>query len=308
MKSLGKYFKIIRQRPQIIPRALRGLVRATLLRQPALRGVELAVTYRCQARCAKCSAVSFERPGVPEMSLPQIRDAVRQIVSTGAVLIDITGGEPLLRADIVDIARIVGRMPVIGSLASNALLLNNSLAQDLRGAGISVMQFGISSPDAEEHDREIGRPGSFQKLLAAIELAKSRGIEVLLNAVITREVLHSVRMRQLADLAIQFRCFLSLVLPAPVGRWRNAPVTLTSDDYAILRRWLRYPFITMDTESCYRGGCPAGSEKIYISAYGDVYPCPFIQHRVGNIFETGLRELWNKTAAASYARCVNIGP
>ena len=304
-----KYIALASRKPAIAFPAIKGMIKTNVFGKKVLRGAEIAVTYRCQAHCSKCSCRTLVDGRRQEMTRGSIIAVCREMVGLGCIFINVTGGEPLLRADIADIVADLSRMPVIVSLATNGLLLDDALFERLKHAGLDVIQFGISSSSAAEHDRETGIEGSFDTLLSRIRRAKGLNIEVLLNVVVTKEVLNSRRLKDLAQIASENACFLSLVLPAQVGGWRHDPVMLDQKDYSLVKQWLKKKFITMDTETCYRKGiCPAGTEKVYISPYGDLYPCPFIHHKSGNLLELSFSRLWKQMHQNQYHQCVNVRP
>jgi len=303
-----RYIKLAKQKPAIIKRGVKAMFMANLLKKPVLRGADIAVTYKCQAHCKKCSTKALIDSSRQEMTLAQITGISREIIGLGGILINLTGGEPLLREDILDIVESLQRMPALVSLSSNGLPLNEKILKSLRKAGLNVIQIGLSSPIAEEHDQELGVPGGFNQAIYSIKEAKRLGIEVLINAVITQKVLYSKRMEGLAQIAKENNSFLSLIFPAQVGGWQGEKVELEQKDYDLLKRkWFKYNFITNDTKTCYRKKkCPAGTEKIYISPYGDLYPCPFIHYKKGNILESGLQSLWQHMHKDVFKGCVNI--
>ncbi len=304
--NLLKYIRLATEKPSCTLRGVLSLVEAHIFNKKVLRGVELAITYKCQARCDKCSCRTMIDNSRAEMTTQQVLYVCKQVTRAGAILINLTGGEPLLRDDIVDIVREINKMPVLISLTTNGLLLERYLGK-LRWAGLNVLQISLNSPFEEEHDEQIGVEGSYRKVLAGIKEAKALGIEVLINTVVTREILYSERITELLKLVKKNRCILSLIIPAAVGGWSNKDVSLTEEDYKQIQRLLKYNFVTTDTESCYRGGrCPAGTEKVYISPYGDLYPCPFIQHRYGNVFESNFIELWKGLPGVGSHYCLNI--
>lgn len=307
MNRVKKYLSIICKKPVVVPRIARALAMTYLTGKMQFRGAELAVTYQCQATCDKCSTRSLIQKGRPEMTVEQIAAIANTLARAGAVLIDLTGGEPLLRRDIDDIVCRLSRLPVILSMATNGLLLNEARLRSLRNNGLHVIQFGLSSPDASDHDAILGVPGGFDRIITAIELTRKLGMEVLINTVVTKEMLHSDKLGRLVRWAQGRSCFLSLIMPASVGGWAGRPVSLDKEDYLKIKAWLKQPFVTTDTETCYqKNKCPAGKEKVYISPYGDLYPCPFIQQKAGNLLESDFQKLWRSMQHACYDHCVNV--
>lgn len=308
MNNLFQYIRLARKKPYLILKGINGLLSVNFLNRKAIRGAEIAVTYDCQGKCEKCSCRRLVKKGEKELTLEQILGIGNKIANMGAILINVTGGEPLLRSDILEIVKGMGNMPVLISLTTNGLLLRETMIRDLKRAGLDVIQISLNSPHQIEHDEEIGVEGSYQKVLMGIRKAKDAGIEVIINTVLTRKILHSDRMTKIVDIASKNRSLLSLVLPARVGCWSDKDVSLTADDYKIIEHWLRYKFITNDIKTSYKNGvCPAGREKIYISPYGDVYPCPFIHDRYGNVMDDEIRHIWNKMNSLTNRVCVNVG-
>lgn len=307
--SMLKYIRLIRQKPSVASRGLRALILARYFNRRMLKGAELAVTYRCQGSCRRCSCMHLLQEHRKEMSGGDIYLLSKQITDAGGILINLTGGEPLLRQDLLSIVSRISRLPALISLTTNGLLLTDSLLGDFKKSGLNILQISLSSPLEQEHDSQIGIEGSYKKVLSAIKGARRLGIEVLINTVITRDILYSDRMDKMVSLAAGNDCFLSLVFPARVGGWQDEDVNLKSQDYKNIQKWLKLKFVTSDTESCFvKGRCPAGNEKIYISAYGDVLHCPFIHNKYGNVLEEGLLEVWNGLELATREGCMNIAP
>lgn len=308
MTHLKRYYNIIRKRKRIIPKALRGYALSAFRKRGVFRGAELAVTYDCQAGCPKCSCRSLIDDKRSELSTPEIIKIADEMVANKGILVDLTGGEPLLRKDIVEIVGQLARKPILVSMATNAIGMTPDLMRTLADAGLSVLQFGLASPISEEHDAEVGCKGAFDNIMRSIESANQNGISVLLNVVMTKDILHTERLEILETIAKETGSYISLIYPAPVGGWEgNDTVRLGEADYERINELLKKDYFTTDTVSSYKKGkCPAGSEKIYISPYGDVYPCPFIQQPFGNLRDYSLKKILKNMQAVDHKRCVNI--
>jgi len=302
-----KYLNLIKQKPSILLRGIKYLFLARVLNKRVLRGVELAITYQCFGKCEKCSCFVLKEDNRKEMSKEQILNIADQIVKLGAILINITGGDPLLRNDVLDILFELRKKPVIVSLSTNGLLLTDSLLIKLKNAGLNVIQISLNSPDEKEHDKEIGINGSYKKVIASISKASQLDIEVLINFVVTKEMLYSDKIGKMVDIARRYNSYLSLIFPAQIGGWQKKEVNLNIKDYELVKKWLKLKFVTADTETCYyKGFCPAGIDKAYISPYGDFYPCPFIQKKYGNVLESNFVSLWNNMDLIKHKGCRDI--
>ena len=107
--------------------------------------LRISVTQRCNLNCFYCHGEGEDNPG-EEMSLDQITEIVRCFVDFGVKKIKITGGEPLIRKDIVEIVKIIAQTPGIEdlSLATNGYRLVE-LSQPLKDAGLDRINIGCDS-------------------------------------------------------------------------------------------------------------------------------------------------------------------
>ena len=80
-----------------------------------------------------------------------------------------------------------------------------------------------------------------------------------------------------------------------MGRWEGRDLTLSTDAYRIYLDLLRLPHIRWEGSSNWISeGCPAGAEKIYITPYGDVFPCAILQTSFGNLREQPLDRIYER--------------
>jgi cyclic pyranopterin phosphate synthase len=149
--------------------------------------LRLSLTDRCNFRCSYCS------PAAPEKQEdPLARAEVARVVSIFARLgirrVRLTGGEPTLRRDLVDVVRDVKAAPGIEEIAltTNGQLLA-SLAAPLRDAGVTRLNVSLDTLDPEKLHRIAGRAATLERIVAGIEAARSVGFASLkLNVVVVR--------------------------------------------------------------------------------------------------------------------------
>jgi MoaA/NifB/PqqE/SkfB family radical SAM enzyme len=146
-------------------RALRSGVGALLGEARPLLGT-LIVTYRCDLDCAMCDLPSRgdRRRELDAEGLRGVLDAFRDL---GVLGVGVTGGEPLLRADTVDVIRHGARRGLLMHLNTNGTLVTEETARALADAGLASVNLSLDGPDAETHDRLRGRQGSFARVLLA---------------------------------------------------------------------------------------------------------------------------------------------
>lgn len=146
--------------------------------------VSFEITYSCNARCKHCH---LGGPIPDEVRAEPIRFAER-CLELKPVVAQVSGGEPLLRRDVVEIVRLLkteGRAPVI-VLTTNAALLDLDRYRALREAGVDAFSVSLDYPD-ERHDEFRGIPGLFDKIVHLLEQVQEfddKGIA--LSAVIQR--------------------------------------------------------------------------------------------------------------------------
>ncbi len=270
-------------------------MRLLVLKRPVLRGVEFAVTYRCQSHCTHCLRVSLIDPDRTELSPNEVAVVVDDLLWLGALNINLTGGEPLLREDILDVIAAARPDKCFLTLATNGIELTPAKATQLRNAGVRMLSISIDDPLEQEHDRKRCYPGSYRKAMDALAIAAGAGLKVSVCCILTRDLLEDARIY---DLISQLRGKvqqITLNLPYRVGGWAGSEHTLTEQELKAFRDLLTHPFVRWQGSSGFLGeGCPAGGEKIYITPYGDVFPCACIHASFGNVRDRSVREIYEE--------------
>ncbi|WP_336365979.1 GTP 3',8-cyclase MoaA [Marinobacter sp. C2H3] len=149
--------------------------------------VRLSVTDRCDFRCVYCMAEDMTfLPRQQVLTLEEIARLARNFVALGTRKIRLTGGEPLVRRDILSLVREIGGL----GLRDFAMTTNGSqlpaLADDLRKAGLKRLNISLDSLDPERF-RTLTRTGRLQQVLDGIDAAREAGFEgIKLNAVVMK--------------------------------------------------------------------------------------------------------------------------
>jgi len=131
------------------------------------------VTYRCNAFCEFCHFADHEKyKNTPQAELSDFKSNVEQMSELGVKFIDLTGGEPLLNKNIVEMAEFARSKKMQTSITTNTLLYKK-YAKALKGK-VNLLHFSLDSPDEEEHN-EIRKIDCYNSVLESIEIAKSIG-------------------------------------------------------------------------------------------------------------------------------------
>ncbi len=139
-----------------------------------IRYLRLSVTDQCQLRCVYCMPEKgAEKPGRGQvMSVEECVELCRACAGLGIDKVRITGGEPLVRREIVDICRGIGEIEGIRELCltTNGLLLPR-YARELAGAGVARVNISLDTLDPEKY-RRMTRGGEIEGCFAGLEAAE----------------------------------------------------------------------------------------------------------------------------------------
>lgn len=152
--------------------------------------LRLSVTDRCDLRCAYCIPEGFKDFEEPEhwLNFDEIERLLGLFASLGLKRVRLTGGEPLLRRNIVGLVERVARLPGIEdiSVSTNATQLAG-MASDLKRAGVSRLNVSLDSLRPETVEKINGRP-ALGKILAGLEAGRAAGFApIKVNMVVMRE-------------------------------------------------------------------------------------------------------------------------
>ncbi len=311
---------------------------------------EIAVTYRCNLACRFCYAGCSCRnasgsagvltrmsgnaregtcaPG--EMTAREIEIVLRRIRHEAEVpSVSFTGGEPTVREDLPKLIRSAVRIGLRVNLITNGTLLTQSLARELKRAGLRSAQVSVEGPNAEVHDALTGVEGSFERTIRGIEALKGQGIYVHTHTTINRlNAEHIEGMPALAKSLGLPRLSMNMVMPCgsarPTGhagtedsqpasgqvslRYREIGdlvklVKRTARDTGIEFMWYSpTPYCMFNPIAGGLGGkaCAACDGLLSVAPNGDVLPCSSLADPVGNILHQSFGAVWNSERALYY--------
>lgn len=238
-----------------------------------------SITNRCNLHCKGCYAQAIRGEAPDELSADELRGIVAQADEVGVSFFVIAGGEPLVRPEIIDIARDFPR--VIFLIATNGLLLGDELMDRLERQKNVVPALSIEGNQAETDGRR--GAGVHERLRRKMAELKRRGIFFSLSLTITRENFAVVTERLFVDNAVREGCRLFLFLEYTPIREGTDGWVITDEQrdrmkglVADFRRRFNAVFIAVPWDEEEQGGClAAGRGFVHISATGDLEPCPF---------------------------------
>lgn len=290
---------------------------------PTLRLVAWETTRNCNLSCLHCRASATSGPYSGELDTQAAFNLLDQIAVVGSPIVILTGGEPLLRKDIFDIAAYGTARGMRMVMAPNGTLLNEELAYKLVESGIQRISISLDGADPERHDRFRGVPGAFKSALAGIEHAKKAGIEFQINTTITKTNLDQIPLiLKLAESLGAAAHHIFLLVPTGRGKYivdqeidaqeyektlnwfydqRNRTslqlkATCAPHYYRILRQRAKADGQTVSFEShgldAVTRGCLAGTGFCFISHTGIVQPCGFLDVNCGDVTKEPFDHIW----------------
>ena len=170
------------------------------------------MTRRCNLKCVHCYAKALEEDGSDAISTEQGKAIIDDLSAYGAPVMLFSGGEPLVRKDLVELAHYATGKGMRAVISTNGTLITKEKARDLKSVGLSYV--GISLDGGEEvHDRFRKVPGSFKKALQGIENCQAEGLKVGLRFTINKRNVDEVpKLFDLVrDLEVPRICFYHLV-------------------------------------------------------------------------------------------------
>jgi GeoRSP system radical SAM/SPASM protein len=269
--------------------------------------INWALNNSCNFACRHC--YSRIESG-EELEGAILRDCLKQVAAAGVMAVNFGGGEPLLRADLLELAAHAASLKMRVSMNSNGYLLDRSKALELKQAGFAAVGISLDSHEASVHDRFRGVEGSHGRAVAALGHLKEAGIKTSLSTVIC--TINQDSLDELIDLARRlgvsrlnlhnFKCAghglanrdeLDLSPPqwqafyrrAMAAKGKAGDLELSFDDPVIAS-------LGLPTESPLVKGSVCGKLSLAIKANGDITPCGFIPAVIGNIVRDDLGEIW----------------
>lgn len=279
-----------------------------------LRMVAWEVTRSCNLACRHCRASSQFGPYPDELTTDECFKIIDEIVSFSKPIIILTGGEPLLRKDIFQIAEYGKSKGLTMVMAPNGTLLTAENVQKIIKAGIKRISISLDGPDEVTHDSLRQVPGAFKQACAGIERARKAGLEFQINTTVTKKNIKMLpRIIKLAkELGAKAHHIFLLV---PTGRAKDmTEEELSAREYEETLKLLAQEKKNSSLEikiTCaphfnrillqehavpapvLKGrGCMGGVSFCFISHTGDLQPCGYLEVKCGNVRKEGFKKAW----------------
>ena len=275
-------------------------------------GLLAELTYACPLHCPYCSNPVNLAAYREELTTSQWKRVLAEARELGVLQLHLSGGEPLLRRDIVPIVQSASDLGLYTNLITSAAGLSPRRAEQLRAAGLDHVQISVQADEQARSDRIAGTP-SFERKMAAARLVKKLGWPLTLNVVLHR---HNIdRIARILDLAEELETDrIELANTQYYGwAWRNRSGLLPSQAqleraeavvraaHQRLRGRMEIIYVLPDYYSRYPKPCMGGwgRRQLTVAPNGDVLPCPtahVLPLPRASVREHSLAWIWDQSA------------
>jgi MoaA/NifB/PqqE/SkfB family radical SAM enzyme len=292
------------EKPKFALRLVRNYIQATINPgRPPIRLVDFAISYKCNMSCEHCSSTPLIDATRQELSLADYSLVGRKLRKAGMLVANITGGEPFVHPQLFDIINVLDPSQLLVAIQTNGIAVTEQKLNEAKKLGVTSIGISIDGPAPNIHDSFRNTVNAFEKALKTLEMASKMGFRVGVSYCLTHEKLYSKEREEMIAICRKFGAILNYNLASPIGFWRGKKEGLISqkDRKFLLQTLKENPDTKTDLETTYfRRGCSAIKEKFYITAYGDVMPCPFIQVSFGNIRTDDIETIRNRAFRYKY--------
>jgi MoaA/NifB/PqqE/SkfB family radical SAM enzyme len=294
---------------------------AKVRQEHRLLSVHWELSHRCSERCRHCF-LAVRRPGdrgaqARELTTAEGLALLDAIADLGALYVTFSGGEPLLRPDLLTLAAHARHRRLALRLYTNGQAVTPAFAAAFAALYPLAVAVSLYSTDPAIHDRLTSLPGSWTASVAALRLFAAQGVHTIVKTPLL--ALNAGEYDALADLAASLSAGFEAdpivtgrIAGPPAGR--DAPLVLRmSDDQfaAVLRRRPNPPCCPAACTTATSSGaasatppmgqgpqlCAIGRSSLTVDPYGRVLPCVEVRRPVGSVRRRSLAAIWHDTVA-----------
>ncbi|MDR4509908.1 MAG: radical SAM protein [Candidatus Brocadiaceae bacterium] len=291
-----------------------------------LRLVFWETTAGCNLECIHCRRLDVSTTlAKGDMSTKEAIAFVDAVAEAGNPILVLSGGEPLFRPDIFEIAKHAVSKGLSVAMATNGTLVDDTIAKKIVDAGIARVSISFDGADAKTHDEFRKLPGSFDMSIAGFKRLKSLGMSMQINCTIAKHNVH--QMDDLYHMAVDLGAdAIHLFMLVPVGCGveiaddqmlapekyeevlnhfydlsKEAKIqtkaTCAPHYFRIMRERAKEEGITVSPKThgmaAMTKGCLAGTGVCFVSHKGEVFPCGYLPVEAGHVRKQKFIDIWN---------------
>ncbi|HMK57110.1 MAG TPA: radical SAM protein [Dissulfurispiraceae bacterium] len=287
------------------------------------------ITRRCNLRCVHCrSSSEMVVKEHPDFSIEEAFRVLDDISGYAKPVVVLSGGEPLLRKDVFDIAKYGTEKGLRMCMATNGSLVSDDICVKIRASGIKIVSMSLDGASAEIHDDFRNEKGAFDGVMKAAALFRKHGIEFIINSSFTKRNEEEIpRVCKLAKEIGATAWYLFMIVPT--GRGEEIMSELISKEkYEDILDWhyemekdeldmlvrptcaphyyrlvlqkakeegTRLERRTLKFSTGGSKGCLAGQLICLIDVDGNVLPCSYFPKPAGNVRTQSFKDIWENS-------------
>jgi len=295
---------LARRKPYIAAKLAKNKERAE--RGEATPVIRLAANFLCNFQCEHCCAEHYmdrhlkKVTGKPEqrhtLNLEDIKELSRQADAMGLGRFVLTGGEPLVMRNpsFEQVVEALDPEKHYIITDTNGWFMDAAKAKHLKNIGVEKVQLSLDSYIEAEHDKFRNKPGSYKRVMSAIDACVDAGMNLILSTCLIRDRVKTKEFVDLCKFSTDRGVGLYVTYAKPVGNCKqHLDWVITKEDADILRELEKtYNVFTHMTPSYGMfQGCITVKGIITVTSTGEIVPCPYMDMSIGNYLHTPLQEI-----------------
>jgi heme b synthase len=196
------------------------------------------LTTGCNLRCIHCRASATELMSPDDLSYKESCEVIDQIAEFAPFILVLSGGEPLWRRDVFDLAERARARNIRVALATNGTLVDEVTADRIVASGFRRVAISLDGADAATHDSFRGQAGAFEAALAGFRRLRARGMSMQINTTVSR---HNERqLPDILELALEIGAdafHIFLLVPVGCGLTIKDEQMISAQRYEDILNW-----------------------------------------------------------------------
>ncbi len=207
---------------------------------PPPRLVFWETTAGCNLKCIHCRRVTVADQLTPQdLSTEEAFKMIDEIAALGSPVLVLSGGEPMFRPDIYEIARYATDAGLPVALATNGTMIDDTIAEQIKASGVRRISISFDGSDAATHDAFRGLPGSFEDAIRGFKALREAGLPVQINTTVANHNKQQLEgMRALAKDLDAIGLHLFLLVPVGCGVQIAKDQMISAREYEQVLNWM----------------------------------------------------------------------
>jgi len=296
--------------------------------------IALNLTERCNLACEHCylDAKVLKEGAVDELGTDDLKRVLGEIAEVGPeAMVVLTGGEPMLRRDLPELARHASGLGLMVVVGTNGMLLRPDRIRELQDAGVAGVGISVDSLNPDHHDDFRGKKGAWIKTMQGIDACKGVGMPFQIHFSATDETADEiddmVAFARNAGAMVLNVFFMvctgrgekySGISPEKYDRVLRRVAKAAKEEKRLMVRAKCAPHfkriaIEMDPDwpitaahGYDAGGCIAATRYARITPTGDVTPCPYMENSAGSVKDQSFAKIWQDAPVLNELRAPKL--